>query len=274
VSSSRLPSVARWSIDAAVLALALFALANLLRGALAGRWDANALWVRGGALPAWLVQPLAAAFALGVLRLRHLPARGARVVRGLALVLATACLADALDDCRLLARGALRSHLPLPLSLLLAALLVVWALLGPAPGRERGAHTRRALWVSVLGRTAPVWLGALGLLLHLLTFGAGDYARPADAAVVFGAAVRADGRPSQAPRDRTLSACDLSRRGLVRVLVLSGGRDPAAPLSEPACMARLGRAAGVPASALVLDEGGANTAATVRDAAHLAAARG
>jgi vancomycin permeability regulator SanA len=114
----------------------------------------------------------------------------------------------------------------------------------------------------------------LGLLLHLLTFGATDYRRPADAAVVFGAAVRASGAPSQALRDRTLTACELYHQGLVRTLVLSGGRDPRAPISEPVCMARIAREAGVPARALILDEHGATTDASVRGVRALAQVHG
>ena len=71
---------------------------------------------------------------------------------------------------------------------------------------------------------------------------------------------------------RALTACDLYHRGIVKVLVLSGGRDPKAPLSEPACMALICIDAGVPEDALILDELGVDTRASVRTARALAAA--
>ncbi len=81
-------------------------------------------------------------------------------------------------------------------------------------------------------------------------------------------------KASPALRDRTLTACRLYHEGLVPYLVLSGARDPAAPLSEPECMAKIARAAGVPAGALILDETGKNSLGSVRAAQALATERG
>ncbi len=110
-------------------------------------------------------------------------------------------------------------------------------------------------------RRAPIWAvapaaGAL-LLAHLLTFGATDYRRPADAIVVFGAKAYADGTPSQALCDRTLTGIELYRQGYAGRLVLSGGP------GEPQAMRRLALDRGVPAGAIVLDDAGVNTAATL-----------
>lgn len=82
----------------------------------------------------------------------------------------------------------------------------------------------------------------------------------ADAIVVFGAALYADG-PSPTLRLRTLHAGELYRRGLAPRVVCSGavGRTG----SEPAAMAALLREQGVPESALVLDEDGVTTRATI-----------
>jgi len=260
--------------DTGAKALALFALANLLLAAFSARWDATWLWVQGGALPAGLVHTLAILFAVGVLFLRARHPMLAFLVRGVALLLAVACLADAFVFYRLLASGRINSSIPLPLSLVVAILLLGWAVTArPAPLHGEGG-TRRALWIRVLDQTAPLWLGGVGVLMHLVLFGATDYARPADAAVVFGAAVRANGKASQVLRDRTLTACDLYHRGLVDRLVLSGGRDPKAPLSEPACMAQIAQAQGVPAEALVFDEVGINTEASIRSVSRLAEAHG
>ena len=90
---------------------------------------------------------------------------------------------------------------------------------------------------------------------------------------MFGAAVRPDGSASGALLDRTNTACALYHQGLVDVLVLSGGRNPAVPVSEPVCMARLARAAGVPEEALILDETGRTSAATLTTVDRLARER-
>ncbi|HEX7898938.1 MAG TPA: YdcF family protein [Planctomycetota bacterium] len=97
------------------------------------------------------------------------------------------------------------------------------------------------------------------LLLHLFSFGATDYARPADAIVVFGAGVSDDGAPSLALWDRMRHGIALERRGVAPRLVLSGGPD------EVPVMRRLALEAGVPESALVLDPEGLNTWATLRN---------
>ncbi len=266
--------VVRWVSDACVRTLAVFALANLLLGLFSPNWDVNHLWIQAGVLPGWLVQALVVAFALSVLLVRRAHPLARLGVRGLAILLAGACLADAFGYYRLLADGRIASSFPVPLSLVLGLLVLVWALLPRRRHVASRSRTRRALWIRVLDQSAPVWLILVGCLLHILTFGSTDYARSADAALVFGAAVRANGQPSQALRDRTRTACDLYKRGLVATLILSGGRDPQAPLSEPACMARIAQAEGVPAEALILDEAGIHTAASIRAARDLAKSRG
>jgi len=110
-------------------------------------------------------------------------------------------------------------------------------------------------------RRAPAWavVPAMGALVlgHVLTFGHTNYRRPADAIVVFGARAYADGTPSQALRDRMATGVRLYRQGYADTLILSGG------LSEPDVMRRLALDRGVPDSAIVLDCGGVNTAATL-----------
>lgn len=83
---------------------------------------------------------------------------------------------------------------------------------------------------------------------------------PADAIVVFGAAIWGAG-PSATLRLRTMRGVELYERGLAPVVVCSGGASSG--VSEPRVMADLMVAHGVPASALVLDEAGVTTRATV-----------
>ena len=260
--------------DAFVRALALFALINILAGLVAPKLDANWLWVQGGALPSVAVTLLVAAFALNTLVVRYLHPVGRRLARPLGILLAVACTADAVAYYRLLAAGRIHTRLPIPLTLLIALLLLMWVATRAGERPSFRSQSRRALWIRVGSQAMPVLAAGVLVLLEILTFGATDYRRDADAAVVFGAAVWADGRPSLALYDRTRTACDLYHQGLVDTLVFSGGRDPAAPRSEPDCMAAIARDLGVPDEAIVLDHDGRNTRASIRRAMELVADRG
>ena len=242
-------------VQAGASALAVFGVANLALGLFGGA-DRNDLWVAGAGAPGWLIALGVVGLAVG--RLAR-PVRWGvrRVAHGVgAWLLAALCALDAARYADLRSEGLLSEASPLSLSLGLTVWLALTAMVGPPAPVATG--WRRAGSVALAGG-----VGVVLVLAHLLTFGATDYRRPADAAVVFGSAVRADGSASGSLRDRTRTACDLYRRGLVRTLVLSGGRDPAVPLSEPACMAKVALAEGVPAEALVLDEQGATSDATL-----------
>ena len=264
----------RWLLDAAVKGLALFALANLVLGLFSPRWNANDVWIQAGAVPGPVVTALVFCFAVSVLFLQKRHPAIALATRYLAGLLAIACLADAIAYYRLLAAGRITSSVPLPLSLLLAGLLLTWAITRRADGFSSESSTRRALWIRVMDHSAPLVLAAVGVLAHLVTYGATDYRRPADAVLVLGAAVREGGKPSPALKDRTITACRLYHEGLVDTLILSGGRNPAMPISEVECMARIARAEGVPESALIRDEAGANSVASVRTTRSLAETHG
>jgi vancomycin permeability regulator SanA len=95
-------------------------------------------------------------------------------------------------------------------------------------------------------------------------FGTTDYRRPADVVVVLGARTYADGTASQALSDRVKTAVELYKQGLVTRLVFSGGPGDGV-ISEPQAMRQVAMDAGVPEDAIVLDEAGLNTDATVRN---------
>ncbi|MDA1195810.1 MAG: YdcF family protein [Planctomycetota bacterium] len=263
--NSRLVSFLQSTCLHATRAVATFAALTLLLSARTPSLHGTGLWLGSNTLPYAALVALAAALALTQLALGLRPSTFGLPARLVAGTVGLLCLADAWTYSALRASDHLAAGWPVAFSLLLALALLGFATLGP-----RAAAPRRPL----RALSALAACGALGLLLHVLAFGATDYSRPADAAVVLGAAVRADGRPSQSLRDRTLTACDLYHRGFVRYLVLSGGRDPRAPLSEPAAMALIARDAGVPADALVFDEEGVDTRATVANTRALAQARG
>jgi uncharacterized SAM-binding protein YcdF (DUF218 family) len=99
--------------------------------------------------------------------------------------------------------------------------------------------------------------GPVLLLIHLFSFGATDYARPAQAIVVFGARVYDNGHPSLALEDRVKHGVRLYHEGLAPRLILSGAPD------EVPAMRRLAREGGVPESALISDAAGVNSYATL-----------
>ncbi|HEU4408435.1 MAG TPA: YdcF family protein [Polyangiaceae bacterium] len=137
---------------------------------------------------------------------------------------------------------------------------------------ERPPPARR--WRPALG---ALGLGALAaaaaFTCALFAFGRADRAAPSDVIVVLGARAYADGQPSEALRERVETAAALFHRGLGRKLMLSGGVD-ASGVSEPRVMAEVAARAGVPRAAMVLDETGVNTAATVRAVAREARREG
>ncbi|MFP5380367.1 MAG: ElyC/SanA/YdcF family protein, partial [Vicinamibacteria bacterium] len=73
--------------------------------------------------------------------------------------------------------------------------------------------------------------------------------RPAGAALVLGACVWLDGRPSRFLRERVEVAATLYHRGLVPVLVMTGAAHNREGLDETAAMRRTALHLGVPARA-------------------------
>lgn len=90
------------------------------------------------------------------------------------------------------------------------------------------------------------------------------WSRPADAVLVLGAGVKADGRMSDMLTDRMETAIALYRRGAGKKLLLSGDARPG--YDEPAAMCRAALRAGIPEEVLLLDRRGLSTAASVRRA--------
>lgn len=259
-TKQRLLPVLRLVLDAAALALVVAAAVDALRTWLIGAECTDPWVVTAGGMPLALVL---GATILG----RHLRASRPRVARSLEALgligLAVLALQDTAAWGVLRWGGELETGLPLPASLLFAVLLLLAVRIGPP--------TRAPAWIRV---AAFGMSGFLLVLLHLFSFGETDYRRSADAVLVFGARVHADGRASAVLRDRTVTACELYETGWARHLVFSGGKAADAPLSEPEVMARIAAARGIPASAIVKDERGANTSASIRSLVRIANERG
>ena len=246
--------------------LAVFAALNIVLSVVSPRLGCNWLWIGISDRPAsggWFLMLFFAAAVLGGRRIKSRLRLAARCVIA---VVGAFCLRDAFAYYQLIADGTIRSSFPLPLSLVLGVLLVVRALWPPDSAGKPG------LWPRLLYAGLAAWAAGLCLLAQVLAFGATDYSRASDAIVVFGAGVRPDGRPSLALADRTRTGCALLKEGTGRWLVLSGGGSGLA--SEPQAMKRIALRMGVPESAIILDERGNNTLATVRNVKELSVRHG
>ncbi|MFO0547868.1 MAG: YdcF family protein [Polyangiaceae bacterium] len=107
----------------------------------------------------------------------------------------------------------------------------------------------------------------------LALFGVRDDTGPADAAVILGNRVEADGRPSWILEERLRTGLALFQSGRVKVLIVSGGFG-AEGYSEARVMGDWLRARGVPPEAVIEDADGSDTRATMKNAAAVARDRG
>lgn len=150
-------------------------------------------------------------------------------------------------------------------STLLAALGALAALAFLLDGRLDPA--RRVARLARIG--AGACLGLLGLPLAQIAGSAhADYTRSADAVVVLGARVYADGTPSLALSDRARTGAELVHAGYAPTLIVSGGPGDGAT-HETEAMRRIAREVGVDEGAIVSDRGGLSTADTARNVAAL-----
>jgi len=99
-------------------------------------------------------------------------------------------------------------------------------------------------------------------VVAVIAWGARDMASPADAIVVLGAAQYA-GRPSPVLKARLDHAVSLWKRGLAPRLVLTGGRGVGDTISEAAVGRRYVMRAGVADSAILLENEGRTTTASI-----------
>lgn len=132
-----------------------------------------------------------------------------------------------------------------------------------------------------LGRVTALALAGVGVAVaapqiaaRVLTAGAihpaatGDFA-PARAALVLGARVWEDGRPSLILRQRVEAGVLLFQRGLVERIVVSGAGHNLEGLDETEAMHRTALGLGVPQGALDRDPRGYDTGASARNARDL-----
>ena len=261
--SSRFAQFAR---DALPRGLALFlggfALLNLLGDLRSARFDANSWWIDLRLLPDSLARLVLLVSAACVLGFGIRPPRSTWrqfLTAGCLVALLAGGLANVIQFYILLARHTVTTAVPVPLSLITsgALALVLGAVLRPYWLRVEPGKLAPAMAIVVI-------CALVFPLAEMLLFGKTDYRRPADIAVVLGARVYADGRPSDALADRVRTGCQLYREGLVKTLLFSGGPGDG-PVHETEAMKRMALQLGVPAEDILVDEAGVNTQATVRN---------
>lgn len=266
-------------------ALGVFAVANSVLGTVFSGTplDQNIWWIDSRPVPSWLANPLVLLSGLLLLAWAAWPNMSQRrrlATRTSLAVLFAASFWNTLCYWALLVLGSIQSPIPTPLSLGVAVLLAwLWnrtASPGTSTAVNPVAPSPRARIVHrILMLFAFLSVPILFPLAQMFAFGLTDYRRPADAAVVFGAAVWPGDIPSHALRDRVNTGLELYKSGQVAKLVFSGGPSSQPDIShEVIVMKRMALDAGVPERALVLDFDGTNTQATVDNCRSLFPAHG
>jgi vancomycin permeability regulator SanA len=253
--------------------LATFTIIGLI-GELRGRTiDLSLWWVDLREFPPVVRLALLATLAALLAAWAILRAPGPRLRRATATacaVFAGFAVRDVVRFYAVVAGGNVRPVVDVPLSLLTVALLAGLALGTLRLRRQRAVRGRRdaiALAVAV-GAWAVVFP-----LAQMLFFGATDYRRPADVAVIFGAGMSPSGQPSPLLADRIQAGVELYRSGLVPMLIMSGGNESNG-FNEARVMRDVAVGAGVDPSAIIVDSAGNSTESTVANVAALLDATG
>lgn len=242
-----------------------FGLLNVLGELRHPGFDANLWWIDLRPMPVWGTRGFLA-FASVLLLAYGIRPRCGRLRRVVTIFVTLGLLAFTVSNSVrffvLTANGDIAAGFPVPFSLFVAAALAAVLATMLRPGcRDIGGRSG-AEWAAIGSGVAMCLIGFP--VAQMFCFGLTDYRRPADAAVVFGARVYADGRPSLAVADRVRTGCTLYRQGLVRTLILSGGPGDGAT-HETEAMRTLALELGVAPRDIVIDADGVNTEATARN---------
>ncbi len=153
----------------------------------------------------------------------------------------------------LLSERRIATPLPVPFSVVLLAIVCAQAL-----GVLFECRVSRSHWALQTALTAGAYLCLM--VAHVVTFGLTDYRywANADAAIILGARVNADGTVSEALAQRLLTGIELYHEGRVKRLIMTGGTGDSG-VNEADAMAEFARAHGVPAAAVLRDRDGVTT---------------
>lgn len=123
----------------------------------------------------------------------------------------------------------------------------------------RVTHTIRMVMVSTIATLLMFWAGWMGAVILWSTI---DRARPADSIVVLGAAQYA-GRPSPVLRARLDHAIELWNRHMAGIVILTGGTGTGDTTTEALVSRGYVMRHGVPQGAILLENEGRTTAASL-----------
>lgn len=136
----------------------------------------------------------------------------------------------------------------------------------------KSTTSSRGLVRRVLLVAAAVAALVLAVLLvtaaRIGTFGTVDETRPADTAIVLGAAVVGD-EPTPVFAARIDHAIDLYREGMVDIIIFTGARSPEDELSEAEAARRYALARAVPADAILTEKASRITSENIANAAQI-----
>jgi uncharacterized SAM-binding protein YcdF (DUF218 family) len=169
---------------------------------------------------------------------------------------------NALAFYALIIRRAVRSCFPAAFSMFVGgAIATVLVSLGEQKKTRRKKAELRSTATSVV----TVLICLIGLpFLQMFCFGLTDYRRQADAIVVFGTRVHANGRVSDALASRIRTGCELYLDGLANRIIFSGGPGDG-DTHQTKAMREMAIRSGVPTQAIILDADALTTRATVRN---------
>jgi vancomycin permeability regulator SanA len=270
------------TLRALALFLGGFTLLNVLGQFWRPGFDLNVWWVDVRFLPQLWAEFLMWAAAISLLSFALRPPRSVwrraftTLIAGLLAFLA---LVNSVQFYHLLAHGQIHTEVPVPLSMVVAAilgtigltaarlancmdrrsLLPIWTRLAQGKAAVSCPHSKRFTRVGLAGGFL-VCVAAFPVM-QMLFFGKTDYRRPADAIIVPGARVYADGRLSQALADRVRTAANLYQQGLAPKLIFSGGPGEGL-VHETDAMRNFVIQLGVKREDILLDKAGLNTQAT------------
>ena len=162
----------------------------------------------------------------------------------------------------LLAQGAINTAFPVAFSIFVSIAIGIVLVGFAVPTAKQNGY--KGISTKIVSTAVFLMCLVAFPLGQMFCFGKTDYRRRADAILVFGARVYADGRISDALADRVRTGCRLYLDGLAERLIFSGGPGDSR-IHETEAMRRMAIELGVPAEAILLDKKGVNTQATVKN---------
>ena len=267
------------------LFLGVFAALSFISFVLGDAYNSNIWWIDLNRLPqiiAWILQialiPVLIAFCFRVPRKLHWRIVGTAVC-GLFALIAVENVITVYSNAK---QGLVTLGFPVPFSLftLLAfvalALAMFFGYRSNIPKTNASFSIKQLLLKLACIAVIAITVFCCGIAFpigQMMCFGSSDYRGQVDAVVVFGAQVHADGKLSRTLANRVDRAIELYEQGYTPVLIMSGGTG-AAGTNEAEAMRDYAIERRVPASAIIIDNQGNNSALTVEHTASIAKERG